>query len=453
MKPPEIKTALSGFSTAPNAPPNGSLFGGQGQQTQQLGQSGGLFGGLGGTTQQQNQPGGGLLGGTNNNAQPAGGLFGAASGSNQQQGQPAGGLFGGAGGNAQPTGGLFGNASNATQSQPTGSLFGGAQQQTQPSGGLFGNTGQNQQQQPSSGLFGQQATNIAPQSTFLSPQNAGQSNAQAGGGLFGASNNQQGGSLFGSTNTGLFGQQQKPQSATLQQSQLNQPAAPMGPPPFIRSTKFNDLPDYLKKTFEEIEAHIQGRVQIATDLKQRKVGDEAAKGQDLIRSVHKDLIKSITTLQSDVLLTRDVKAKVDQTVQDTIVSTHIIDGFRNPQQQHGSHLRNHASFPLEFFTRLAEQMRRRLQWYKATIEQIERKLDSTAHHAQYTPQAISTTLEAQHASFIALANKTAALDASLQKVKAIYTQLWRTKTGSMRDPFNELDRGAGGEFGLEGLSG
>lgn len=34
-------------------------------------------------------------------------------------------------------------------------------------------------------------------------------------------------------------------------------------------------------------AHIQGRVQIATDLKQRKVGDEAAKGQDLIRSVHK----------------------------------------------------------------------------------------------------------------------------------------------------------------------
>lgn len=200
MKPPEIKTALSGLSTAPNAPPNGSLFGGQGQQMQQLGQSGGLFGGLGGTTQQQNQPGGGLLGGTNNNAQPAGGLFGAASGSNQQQGQPAGGLFGGAGGNAQPTGGLFGNASNATQNQPTGGLFGGAQQQTQPSGGLFGNTGQNQQQQPSSGLFGQQATNIAPQSTFLSPQNAGQTNAQTGGGLFGASNNQQGGSSWNQNN-------------------------------------------------------------------------------------------------------------------------------------------------------------------------------------------------------------------------------------------------------------
>ena len=42
----------------------------------------------------------------------------------------------------------------------------------------------------------------------------------------------------------------------------------------------------------------------------------------------------------------------------------------------------------------------------------------------------------------------------LQKVKAVYTQLWRARTGSMRDPFNDLDRGtmAGdGDMGLGGL--
>jgi nucleoporin p58/p45 len=76
-----------------------------------------------------------------------------------------------------------------------------------------------------------------------------------------------------------------------------------GQPPFTKSTKFNDLPDILKKTFEDIEyvkyrcyfatlklrfrAHIQGRVQISKDLKQRKVGEEATKGQDLIRKTHK----------------------------------------------------------------------------------------------------------------------------------------------------------------------
>lgn len=32
---------------------------------------------------------------------------------------------------------------------------------------------------------------------------------------------------------------------------------------------------------------VQGRVQICNDLKQRKLGDEAIKGQEEIRNVHK----------------------------------------------------------------------------------------------------------------------------------------------------------------------
>ena len=68
------------------------------------------------------------------------------------------------------------------------------------------------------------------------------------------------------------------------------------------------------------------------------------------------------------------------------------------------------------------------------------------------PAAIVSTLEAQHATFMALAAKAAAADAELQKLRTLYTQLWRAKTGSMRDPFNELDRGSDVEFGLESLS-
>ena len=68
--------------------------------------------------------------------------------------------------------------------------------------------------------------------------------------------------------------------------------------------------------------------------------------------------------------------------------------------------------------------------------------------------AIVTTLEAQHATFMALAAKAAAVDAELEKLRTLYTQLWRSKTGSVRDPFNDLDRGAADvDFGLESLSG
>lgn len=55
--------------------------------------------------------------------------------------------------------------------------------------------------------------------------------------------------------------------------------------------------------------------------------------------------------QSDALFTKDIKAKADQAVQDTIVATRIIDGFRNPQQN-GAYLKNHATFPLECVTEL-----------------------------------------------------------------------------------------------------
>ena len=129
---------------------------------------------------------------------------------------------------------------------------------------------------------------------------------------------------------------------------------------------------------------IQGRVQVCNDLKQRKLGDEALKGQEEIRAVQKvspacvsvvyvcepffqDLTGAISVLRSDVQHTKDLKQRVDQAVQDTIVATRLVEGFRNPQQN-GQYLKTYANFPLEFFNRVTEQMRERLRWYKATIE-------------------------------------------------------------------------------------
>lgn len=53
---------------------------------------------------------------------------------------------------------------------------------------------------------------------------------------------------------------------------------------------------------------------------------------------------------------------------------------------------------------------------------------------------IAATLQAQNGTFLALASQTAALETELQKIKLVYTQLWRTKTGSARDPFDEVDQ-------------
>jgi len=113
-----------------------------------------------------------------------------------------------------------------------------------------------------------------------------------------------------------------------------------------------------------ISSHIQGRVQICKDLQQRKLGEEPTKEHEAIRNIQKvfislkanldlnkkkiiqDLVNTSTTIRNDLNVTQDIKAKVDQAVEDTIVATRIIDGFRNPQSGN-TYLKDHAGFPLE----------------------------------------------------------------------------------------------------------
>ncbi|KIK24076.1 hypothetical protein PISMIDRAFT_678578 [Pisolithus microcarpus 441] len=423
----------------------------QQQQTQQPAQNTSLFGGG-----QQQQPttslfgqqakgtttsGTSLFGGTTQPQTTSGtSLFGSTT---QPQTTPGTSLFGGTAQQPQGTGtSLFGGPTPQPQSTTGTSLFGGAQQQQPQGTSLFGTT--QQQPQPNTGTspFGT-TTQPAQQTAGLF---GGQQPAQQGTGLFGSTLQPQA-TLpafgTGSTTTGpsLFG---------VQQSLSISPVQPTGQVLFSKSTKFNDLPEDIRKKFEALDSYIHGRIQISNDLKQRKLGQEPTKGQELIRQVHKELLSVTSMIQADAQYVRDLKAKTEQAVQDTIAATRIVDGFKNPQQ-HAVYLKNYASFPLEFFTRMSREMQERLQWCKNTIEQIERKLSSTVTQQQNTPQAIATALQAQHAVFVSLAAKTATVDAELQKLKALYTQLWRAKTGSVRDPFNDLDRGNGSDFGMESL--
>ncbi|KAI6006610.1 hypothetical protein F5J12DRAFT_831836 [Pisolithus orientalis] len=473
-------TTIFGQSTA--SKPAGSLFGStqpttstftgfgqpqQQQQTQQPAQGISLFGG----GQQQQQPTTSMFGQpANTQAAPGTSLFG---GTTQSQTTPGTSLFGGTAQQPQPQGtgtSLFGGMTPQPQSTVGTSLFGGAQQQQQqqqqqPQGttgtSSFGTT-QQQQSQPTAGtsLFGSTAQPSAP--------------TQPTTGLFGGQQPAQQG-LFsstlqpqptlpalgtGSTTTGpsLFGVQQS-----------ISPVQPTGQVLFSRSTKFNDLPEDIKKKFEALDAHIHGRIQISNDLKQRKLGQEPTKGQELIREVHKELLSVTSMIQADAQFIRDLKAKTEQAVQDTVAAIPHHRWLQEPTATHrlleklclvpvGVRISTRADssradwIPTpRFFTRMSKEMQERLQWCKNTIEQIERKLSSTVTQQQNTPQAIASALQTQHAVFVSLAAKTATVDAELQKLKALYTQLWRARTGSVRDPFNDLDRGNGSDFGMESL--
>ncbi|KIJ51453.1 hypothetical protein M422DRAFT_244617 [Sphaerobolus stellatus SS14] len=449
---PATGTSIFGSANAQQTQPGStSIFGAAGgqQQQQQNQNTSSIFGNPSGQ-QNQGNTGGGLFG---NNAGQTGAsnIFGNTGG--QQQNQTTGSsIFGNAGQQAQSQAGsnIFGNTAGQQQQPQAGSIFGNTagQQQNQPQAGsnIFGSTQNQAGTGPS--IFGNNQNQPAQGSSiFGSTQNKGPGSFGTGGGIFGGGNQQQpqqsqGGGLFGNTTTGTTGGSLFGQTSGLTSTQAHQQNVP-----FTKTTKFNDLPEQTQKIFEQIDAHIQGRIQISKDLKGKSLDEEPRKAVETIRKVHNDLASVLSTLQSDKAVVDEIRAKSDQSVQDAIIATRIMDGFKNPQQN-GAYLKNHAGFSLEFFNRASEEIREKLQWYKTTIEQIERRLVSAQTQAQYNPQAIVATLQAQNTTFIALAGKTAELDVQLQKIKAQYRELWRAYTGSARDPFNELDRRPGDGGGL-----
>jgi hypothetical protein len=62
--------------------------------------------------------------------------------------------------------------------------------------------------------------------------------------------------------------------------------------------------------------------------------------------------------------------------------------------------------------------------------------------------AVVATLQTQHATAVSLAARVAAAEQELEKVRALYVQLWRARTGSVRDPFDGGEVGAGAAPGL-----
>ncbi|KAL1752395.1 hypothetical protein FB107DRAFT_265564 [Schizophyllum commune] len=461
--------SFGGFgSTLKPAASTPSLFGNTAQNNQQK-PAGGLFGAPAGGTfggsstfgqpqQQQGNTGGGLFGNTNTNTSTTntgtggGGLFGNTGGnqqqgsslfgqSNQQQQQPAtgGGLFGSTTNtNTGTGGGLFGSTNNTTTGTGGGGLFGNTSNantsNTGTGGGLFGSTSNTNT--GGGGLFGSTSNTNTNTGGLFGSNNANAGNANTGGGgLFGSTNTNTntGGGLFGNTqnqqqnqggstinNNSLFGA--KP-STGAQQPMSSLGSQQQGAPPFTKSTRFNDLPDNLKRVFEQIDSHIQGQVQISKDLQQRKMGEEAVKGQQAIRSVHKDLVNAMATINRDLQQAKDLWHKSEQATQDLITGMNIVNGAKNPQA-YGAHLKDFAGFPLDLFRFVR-------RWRLFSWEMWRDRGGG---------RLITTSLQAQNSAFLALAAKTATLDAELKKIKDLYRKLWREKNASLRDPFNELDR-------------
>ncbi|KAJ7349875.1 hypothetical protein DFH08DRAFT_997267 [Mycena albidolilacea] len=143
-----------------------------------------------------------------------------------------------------------------------------------------------------------------------------------------------------------------------------------------------------------------GRIQINKNLHQRMLGDEVTAGQEAIRAVHKDLINTTTAIRYNLHFMRDLKTKAYQAVQDTIVATRLVEGFRNPYAN-AAYLKDHVGFPLQFFTRVTVQMRAQLACCKGTFPLLRvHSTDWGSSVANSLYSSFNTTVRAAHFAFL-----------------------------------------------------
>ncbi|KAE8225948.1 hypothetical protein CF319_g1376 [Tilletia indica] len=388
----------------------------------------------------------------------------------------------------------FGQNASTTAQAPTapqtntmaGSLFGAQpQQQQQPASTFSFGASQPQQQPATTSLFGQPAQQQQQQQQ---PQKQGLFGASLGGGLFGSSTNtaqqqqqQPAQSTFSFGQPQQQQQQQQPQLQWQQQSQQQQQpqqqqagASPFSQYPFHQRERFNDLPDAPKKLLEELDEFIQSQHRIRAEVRTKDYGTEQIKkSSSLVTDIRHEL-NALNTLilPSDLSQARELASTLDADHRDLkhmcdIVS--LIHHASNPQQQAAQAQQAQSQtgsggpgaggrligpkeiaelglggFGAKYFANVANSFKERIERYRATMESIERFLNSMDGSNSQNPEAIANALKAQHAEFMSLASQVTALHAEIELLRTDFTRWYQRTNNCIRDPFAGIVASAGG---------
>ncbi|EFP91294.2 uncharacterized protein PGTG_17151 [Puccinia graminis f. sp. tritici CRL 75-36-700-3] len=427
------------------------MFGASNPSASAAPSSGGLFG----SAKPQNS--GNIFG---SSSTTSGGLFGASTTTSTPQ--TTGNLFGSSTSAATtPQTGLFGSTNQQATGQQTGSNLFGASSQNTTSTNLFGSNN-NATGGGTGNLFGSTQGNSTPTGLFGSSnlQNAGQ---QSGSNLFGSSNqNTPSTNLFGSTNNNLntsgvgnlFGGNQGNSAPLGNSFGTKASSVPVTPAPsvsqsnpvFTRTTRFNDLPEDAKKQLETLDAMIQTQCRHSDTLKAMQLGTEITEGTSLLRQVTSEMHATSASVKTSSNLLDSIRQSIDGDVADLLNLAAIVDAHHSQRMAVGSHnaaesLPNPMKFQFEFFSQKAADMEERVKRYRQTIDYVELQLKGLFDRP--SPASIVPALKAQYSTFMVLADKVAQLDTAVRNLKEEYRDIWRHQTGSVRDPFAEIDQAFG----------
>ncbi|KAH9819472.1 hypothetical protein DFH28DRAFT_26201 [Melampsora americana] len=205
----------------------------------------------------------------------------------------------------------------------------------------------------------------------------------------------------------------------------------------LRTTRFNDLPDEFKRQLESLDAMIQNQCRLADTIKSTELGKEINEGSSQLRQVKAELNGTSSLINESSIMLENLQKTLDQDISDILKIGTNLESLNNNPTKSNQEMNNLLKFQLDFFIKQTLKLNERIKVYEQTLEFVECQLKGL--NDRPNPASIVPAIKAQYSTFMVLADRVAKLDSRLRFIEDGFIEIWKLQTGSVKNPFLEID--------------
>ncbi|KAF9583662.1 Nucleoporin p58/p45 [Lunasporangiospora selenospora] len=211
-------------------------------------------------------------------------------------------------------------------------------------------------------------------------------------------------------------------------------AAPvtLTPDTIAGSTKYTELPADAKSTLDQFHSFLQAQIHLSTTLTARS-SDSLDKISKDTTELSKRLEALNDTLDRDSKMVQALQDKVSQELKQADSAGRTIEAYANNSNAGFLYAGNNSAG--QYFQEQCQLFEEQLRQFRGTIEEIERHLASFGSRNPQVSHALTEVMRNQHAGFLAMAGRVAALHEEISDKEKAYLMFRRKYFDDDTDPF------------------
>ncbi|KAI8848669.1 hypothetical protein BC829DRAFT_393609 [Chytridium lagenaria] len=215
-------------------------------------------------------------------------------------------------------------------------------------------------------------------------------------------------------------------------------------------SSYGEVPDQMRSQLDELEQFIESQKQAVEEVKSTTTYQEILQIHVITEQINLKSHGLKNLLDRDETVIKELRSLMNEETKIADGASRFIDRYNNPHYTFQQHANDPTS--KDYFSNVTDQLERRLQIYRQTIDDLERHFQTITQKPHYTPQAIADILRSQHESFMSIAGKIALVHDGITKEKERFLMYRNKYFGDNRNPFKDGAASAAKETPLSAIA-